>query len=256
MLYVVWDERTLYALMSARDRELQPAGANTLLYWEAIRLAAEVSRVFDFEGSMVEPIEHYFRGFGGRQTPYFCITKAGLQGRGPRSPPGRRARRSGAGTPPCLGRPRWPGTAVGSSRSRALRSVPSGLPPWGCSPSTGRPRPRRCDAPRPHRPLRLARGHGDQDDGTARRPHALRTPGDGVHRRRARPPAPCARCAVGVLLVGAGVTTHALKHLLAEPRYADWLGFRDQIEAVSWPSGHGTAAMTLALCAVLVSAPA
>jgi hypothetical protein len=80
-LYVVWDERTLYALMSARDPELQTVGANTLLYWEAIRLASQVSRVFDFEGSMVEPIEHYFRGFGGRQIPYFCISKAGRRGK-------------------------------------------------------------------------------------------------------------------------------------------------------------------------------
>jgi Acetyltransferase (GNAT) domain len=80
-LYVAWDERTLYALMSARDPELQAAGANTLLYWEAIRLASRVSREFDFEGSMVEPIEHYFRGFGGRQTPYFCVRKANLRGR-------------------------------------------------------------------------------------------------------------------------------------------------------------------------------
>ena len=65
--------------MSARDPELQAVGANTLLYWEAIRLASSVSRVFDFEGSMVEPIEHYFRGFGGRQTPYFCVRKANLR---------------------------------------------------------------------------------------------------------------------------------------------------------------------------------
>jgi hypothetical protein len=35
-----------------------------------------VSRVFDFEGSMVKPVEHFFRGFGGRQTQYFCIHKA------------------------------------------------------------------------------------------------------------------------------------------------------------------------------------
>jgi hypothetical protein len=80
-LYVAWDERTMYALMSARDPELQAAGANTLLYWEAIRLAAQVARGFDFEGSMVEPIEHYFRGFGGRQTPYFRVLKANLRGR-------------------------------------------------------------------------------------------------------------------------------------------------------------------------------
>jgi GNAT acetyltransferase-like protein len=78
-LYVIWDDRTCYALVNARDPELQTHGSNTLLYWEAIRLASDVSRVFDFEGSMLEPVEHYFRGFGGRQTPYFLISKAGLR---------------------------------------------------------------------------------------------------------------------------------------------------------------------------------
>jgi membrane-associated phospholipid phosphatase len=58
---------------------------------------------------------------------------------------------------------------------------------------------------------------------------------------------------VGVLLVATGLTTQALKHLLAEPRFADWLGRWGQIEDASWPSGHSTAAMTLALCAVMVS---
>jgi hypothetical protein len=74
-LYIVWDERVCYALVNARNPDIQAFGANTLLYWEAIRLAAEVSRVFDFEGSMVKPVEHFFRGFGGRQTQYFCIHK-------------------------------------------------------------------------------------------------------------------------------------------------------------------------------------
>jgi hypothetical protein len=78
-LYVVWDDQTLYALINARDPELQTFGSNTLLYWEAIKLAAEVSQLFDFEGSMLEPIEHFFRGFGGRQTPYFSISKAGIK---------------------------------------------------------------------------------------------------------------------------------------------------------------------------------
>jgi Acetyltransferase (GNAT) domain len=78
-LYVVWDDRTLYALINARDPELQTFGSNTLLYWEAIKLASEVSQIFDFEGSMLEPIEHFFRGFGGRQTPYFSICKAGMK---------------------------------------------------------------------------------------------------------------------------------------------------------------------------------
>jgi Acetyltransferase (GNAT) domain len=73
--YVVWDDRTLYALINTRDGELDRLGANTLLYWEAIQLAAAVSSVFDFEESMLDPAEHYFRGFGGRQVPYFCVTK-------------------------------------------------------------------------------------------------------------------------------------------------------------------------------------
>jgi hypothetical protein len=76
VLYVVWDERVLYALISARDSELQTDGANTVLYWEAIRLASQVSRTFDFEGSVIQSVEHYFRGFGGRQLPYFVVTKA------------------------------------------------------------------------------------------------------------------------------------------------------------------------------------
>ena len=78
-LYVVWDERTFYALINARDPELQTFGSNTLLFWEAIKLASEVSQLFDFEGSMLEPVEHFYRGFGGRQTPYFSISKAGMK---------------------------------------------------------------------------------------------------------------------------------------------------------------------------------
>lgn len=59
---------------------------------------------------------------------------------------------------------------------------------------------------------------------------------------------------IGGLLVATGYTTHTLKPLLASPRYDEWLG-SGQIAAASWPSGHATAAMTLALCAIL-AAPA
>jgi hypothetical protein len=78
VLFVVWDDQTFYPLINGRDAEAQAFGANTLLYWEAIRLASEVSRVFDFEGSMLKPVEHFFRGFGGRQTPYLQVSKASL----------------------------------------------------------------------------------------------------------------------------------------------------------------------------------
>jgi membrane-associated phospholipid phosphatase len=61
--------------------------------------------------------------------------------------------------------------------------------------------------------------------------------------------------AIPVLFVLTGATTEALKHLLASPRFDEWLGPNAQISAASWPSGHSTAAMTMALCAVLAAPP-
>ena len=59
---------------------------------------------------------------------------------------------------------------------------------------------------------------------------------------------------VPLVLGLANVTTQALKHLLADPRFAESLGTH-QVDAVSFPSGHATASMSLALCAVLVVWP-
>jgi membrane-associated phospholipid phosphatase len=60
--------------------------------------------------------------------------------------------------------------------------------------------------------------------------------------------------AIPVVLVGSGATTQLLKLLIAEPRFADSLG-TNQISPASWPSGHATAAMALALCAILAAPP-
>jgi membrane-associated phospholipid phosphatase len=51
--------------------------------------------------------------------------------------------------------------------------------------------------------------------------------------------------AAGVIILGANASTELLKHAVAEPRLG-WL-----VPPVSWPSGHSTAAMALALAAVL-----
>jgi hypothetical protein len=56
--------------------------------------------------------------------------------------------------------------------------------------------------------------------------------------------------AIPLLLVLTGATTETLKALIAHPRSSEWLGHGDIVVA-AWPSGHATAAMTLALCAVL-----
>jgi membrane-associated phospholipid phosphatase len=59
---------------------------------------------------------------------------------------------------------------------------------------------------------------------------------------------------VPLILLGANVTAQLLKPALASPRVSSLLT-DTHIDAASWPSGHATAAMSLALCAVLVSAP-
>jgi len=74
-VYVVWDENSAYCLMIGGDPELRSSGATSLCMWHAIRHAATVTKRFDFEGSMIEPVERFFRAFGSAQTPYFSISK-------------------------------------------------------------------------------------------------------------------------------------------------------------------------------------
>lgn len=72
--YLVWDEKSAYYLLGGGDPELRRSGAAALLMWEAIKFSAGVSRRFDFEGSMLEPVERFFRAFGARQKLYFRIS--------------------------------------------------------------------------------------------------------------------------------------------------------------------------------------
>jgi len=73
-LYLGWDQNTTYYLIGGGDPVLRTSGATSLLLWDAIQFSSSVSRVFDFEGSMIEPIERFFRSFGARQVPYLKIT--------------------------------------------------------------------------------------------------------------------------------------------------------------------------------------
>ncbi len=73
--YIVWDNKSTYYLMGGGDPALRSSGATSLVVWEAIQFASTVSNVFDFEGSMIEPIERLFRAFGGTPYPYFSLSK-------------------------------------------------------------------------------------------------------------------------------------------------------------------------------------
>ncbi len=74
-VYIIWDENSAYYLMGGGDPDLRNSGATSLCMWEAIKFAATVTKRFDFEGSMLEPVERFFRAFGATQTPYFVVTK-------------------------------------------------------------------------------------------------------------------------------------------------------------------------------------
>lgn len=73
--YFIYDSKCCYYLIGGGDPELRNSGASSLLMWEGINFASTVSHSFDFEGSMIEPIERFFRAFGGTPTPYWRVTK-------------------------------------------------------------------------------------------------------------------------------------------------------------------------------------
>jgi Acetyltransferase (GNAT) domain len=74
-LFLVWDNKTAYYLIGGGDPKLRNSGATSLLMFEAIKFAATKVNCFDFEGSMIEPIERFFRAFGAEQVPFFSISK-------------------------------------------------------------------------------------------------------------------------------------------------------------------------------------
>ncbi len=68
--YMVWDNKRRYYQRGGYDFEKGHYGASPLAIWEAIKFAKEKLDLeeFDFEGSMIPPLERFFRGFGGQLT--------------------------------------------------------------------------------------------------------------------------------------------------------------------------------------------
>jgi Acetyltransferase (GNAT) domain len=72
--FFVWDAERLYYLVGGSDTALRSSGGMSLVIWDGIKLAGSLGLRFDFEGSMIEPIERFFRGFGGTPEPYLHVT--------------------------------------------------------------------------------------------------------------------------------------------------------------------------------------
>ncbi|MCI0611964.1 GNAT family N-acetyltransferase, partial [bacterium] len=77
--FCIHDHHTAYYMLGGYDDRSKHHGAGALALWESIKHAKKLGlKYFDFEGSMIPQIEKFFRGFGGRLTPYYRISKARL----------------------------------------------------------------------------------------------------------------------------------------------------------------------------------
>lgn len=77
-VYIVHDHNTAYYLLGGYTDGAHH-GAGALAMWSAIEKAKKIGlQVFDFEGSSIQPVERYFRGFGGQLTQMLSIHRAWL----------------------------------------------------------------------------------------------------------------------------------------------------------------------------------
>ncbi len=75
-IYIIFDDKTAYYLAGGSTDTGRSRGAMHGLLARAIEEAAAAGCVvFDFEGSMLQGVEPFFRGFGGTLTPYFRVYK-------------------------------------------------------------------------------------------------------------------------------------------------------------------------------------
>ncbi|MDR1880131.1 MAG: GNAT family N-acetyltransferase [Tannerellaceae bacterium] len=74
--FIVWQAGgSAYYIAGGADPALRGSGAHALVLWEGIQAVSAFTSLFDFEGSMIPGVERFFRGFGGKQTPFFTISK-------------------------------------------------------------------------------------------------------------------------------------------------------------------------------------
>ncbi len=79
-VYLVHDARFTYYLMGGSDASMRNSGAMSAAIWAGIELAAARGGGFDFEGSMLRPVERFFRAFGGHPVP--CLRVRRMTSRG------------------------------------------------------------------------------------------------------------------------------------------------------------------------------
>lgn len=72
-LYLVFDQQAMHYLFGGYEQTYSESGAMSLLFWKAIQMASEKGLSFNFEGSMLQGVERYFRSFGGNLVPVHFV---------------------------------------------------------------------------------------------------------------------------------------------------------------------------------------
>lgn len=75
ILFLVWDERTVYQLFGGYMKEYASSQSYPAMMWYGIQFAASKGLNYDFEGSMVDGVAQSMRQFGGIPKPYYRIRK-------------------------------------------------------------------------------------------------------------------------------------------------------------------------------------
>lgn len=74
-ILLAWDDYNCYYVCGGTDPNYRDTAAGSRIIWEAILYSKSISKNFDFEGSMVQPIEKFFRTFGPQSYPYHNLSK-------------------------------------------------------------------------------------------------------------------------------------------------------------------------------------
>ncbi|HET6143373.1 MAG TPA: GNAT family N-acetyltransferase [Candidatus Acidoferrales bacterium] len=76
-LFIVYDYRSSYQIVSGVDMTVPNSPAGGLLTWRGICDALNAGRTFDFEGSSIRGVEQYYRRWGGQAHPVWHLKKTG-----------------------------------------------------------------------------------------------------------------------------------------------------------------------------------
>lgn len=76
ILWHMWDGVRAYYLVGSKNPDTKDNRAMTALIWNAIRESKKMGKIsFDFEGSMDQGVEKFFRNFGGQRELYLTLQK-------------------------------------------------------------------------------------------------------------------------------------------------------------------------------------